>query len=42
MEDLELNYNELKSSTPEELIDLKFELEDMSEQLKELIENNEE
>lgn len=41
-ETLELDNEELKRLTPEELVDLKFELEDMSNEIKEILEDLEE
>lgn len=35
-ENLELNIEDLKKLTPEELVDLKFDLEDLSEKIEEL------
>lgn len=41
-ENLEFNNEELKKLTPEQIVDLKFELEDMSSELKNMMENLEE
>lgn len=35
-ENLDLNIEDLKKLTPEELVDLKFDLEEMSDKLEEL------